>query len=101
MNGPMIHYIIECMEAFFFLPDRTWESRCFKRQSYSRWAADEILAQCIDHPFLSLETIIEEFITLMSLYSQMSTNAEAKFMFEAAIGAAEDIQYYIYDNYYS
>lgn len=94
-NELAVKSIITYMEECLFEPKTSWFKHEFEKRSYSRWAANEILEGVMDHPMSPADTIIEEFIFKMSLYSCVAEDSKASFIFSIAQDTAEDILAYL------
>lgn len=78
-----------------------------KEDSYARWAADEILDRVIFEAMklpahitgldsLTLEEVVEEFITQMDYYAYIATHDEGRTVFSVAREEAKLILCYIH-----
>ena len=90
-NEIAIQAIMKYIEECLFEPRASWSKYEFEKRSYSRWAAYEILERIMDHPMTSADTIIEDFILKMSLYTHVTENTKVNFIFSTALDTAEDI----------
>lgn len=66
-----------------------WQKPNFKQNSYTKWAANELLECIRNRPTTSVIVTIEEFIRKMDRYSCM--NLKNSYMFSVAHDTAEDI----------
>lgn len=80
--------IIEYMESELFLPDISWPDDMFEKQSFSRWAAEDILQGILDRPYDMPETVVEDYIITMSYYAR---NYSGIAMFQIALNTAKEI----------
>jgi len=87
--------IMRYIEEYLFEPKASWCKHEFEKRSYSWWAANEILEGVMDHPMSPADTIIEEFIFKMSLYSCVAEDSKVSFIFSIAQDTAEDILAYL------
>jgi hypothetical protein len=91
MNDRAITAIENYMEECLFEPRLNWPKCTFDQQSYSRWAANEILGLIMDHPFTQVDTIVEEFMLKMDYFSCVAKDPNISIIFSIAKGTAEDI----------
>lgn len=73
-------------------PEAKWPKKEFEMVSYSRWAANTILASILSHPDWTPIRAVEEFKYLMSKYLYKPTNyLEVELIFQSAYDTATDI----------
>lgn len=91
MNENAVTIIRNYINENLFMPTRNWSDYEFKRRSYERWAADEIIKR-IDE---TLET--EPFFTILYFRYQMDAlssireDSDAEFIFITARDTADEI----------
>lgn len=80
------------IHKYLFAPRFDWPANEFRRRSYSRWAATEIIAMIENDP-INRDPIsnIKKFMDDMDHYLNMSENRETYFIFMIAKETAEDI----------
>ena len=89
MVGSAIAAIRTYVDNLMSEPLVLWPHRYFEQQSYSRWAANEILSYVLHHLGMSPITAVEEFANLMDEYS--CKNQFSSFGFSVAHDVAMDI----------
>lgn len=80
------------MQKYLFIPRSNWPTDEFRRRSYSRWAADEIMKMIENDP-INQDPInnVEKFMDDMDHYLDLSENRDSYFIFMVAKETAEDI----------
>lgn len=92
MNEQEVRVIQRYVDEVLFEPHINWPKYEFKDQSYSRWAAYEILNLIMDHPFTEASITVEEFMLKMDYFYALAGNDEkARFLFTSARHTAETI----------
>lgn len=92
MDTDVILKIQNYVNNYLFDPDIMWPVNEFKKRSYSRWAAYEILDR-IKNDLENRDPInnVVEFLKEVRSYSELCTNDCVNFIFTTAIETAEDI----------
>ncbi len=84
----VIERLISGYQAEPPLPDN---EHAFKKRSYSRWAAYEILNLIMDRPLDDPIGIVISFMLSAEIYSYECRNPESRYIFTIAKETAEDI----------
>lgn len=92
MEKEAVLAIQEYIHQYLFEPKSNWPTCEFRRRSYSRWAADEILNMIKNDP-INQDPLnnVELFMNKMDRFLDMSENQEVYFAFIVAKETAEDI----------
>jgi len=102
MNETAISAIREYMDAYFFEPTPSWPIGNFTVRSHAQWAVNEILNRIIaeelrlptyltGREIISPIEIIEEFISEMDYFYEISGNDSARLIFAVARDTADEI----------
>ena len=84
--------ILDCLdEVLTFEPNRYMPDSDLEMQSYSRWAAYEIINRMMDHPYELPEIAAEEFLYTMATHAATTEIPEKRPIFEIARDMAYDI----------
>ena len=73
-------------------PGPRWPTMEFDKNSYSRWAVDEIFLAIIKEPEKPIMQVVSEFKELMWKYSMVNPYSEANFTFRIAYDTACDVE---------
>lgn len=84
--------IEEYISEYLFPPCFNWPEEEFKRRTYSRWAATEILERIRIDDRDPLD-VIEEFSNEMDRYFELSDGYDNYYIFIVAKETADDIAY--------
>lgn len=91
MDGRIISVIEEYMFDLFE-PGRNWPKYEFRKRSYGRWAAEEILKSIQRHPDISPMRTVEEFVRMTDEFSGIKHDERNdSFIFSVAHDVATDI----------
>lgn len=91
MDGRAISVIEEYMFDLFE-PGRNWPKYEFRKRSYGRWAAEEILKSIKRHPDISPMQTVEEFVRATDKFSGIEHDERNdSFIFSVAHDVATDI----------
>jgi len=90
MNDKAVTTILRYLEECLFEPTKDWPKEEFKKRSYERWAACEIVESLMDHPFTTADILIDEFIFKMIFFAHLAKERKQQFIF--AIDVAETIR---------
>lgn len=94
MKEAAVLAIQEYIDEYLFEPRINWPKEEFIRRSYSRWAADEILARIEnDTEHQNPLDIIEKFMNDMDRYAELSDDRESYPIFVIAREEAEEIAF--------
>lgn len=74
-----------------FIPAWNWSSYEFRRRSYERWAANEIIKRITETPEVEPFFIILYFRHQMDTLSDIRENSGAEFIFITARDTADEI----------
>lgn len=91
INELAVDRLLNYIDAYLFAPEISWDSYQFEERSYERWAAFELLERMMDHPLEDPETLVEEFVFMVDLYSRLHKDSKTSFIFTTAKETAEDI----------
>lgn len=92
MDKQAISAIRDYMYEHLFEPDRYWPKYEFRKRSYGRWAAEEIIACIQRQPDRSPLEIVEDFVYATDIYSGIEHNdRNDSFIFHVAHDIATDI----------
>lgn len=91
MYEEAVRKILECLDENLFEPNIKWSDYEFERQSYSRWAAYEIMNRMMDHPCDIPEIAAEEFLYTMATFAAITDEPKKRRIFEIARDTANDI----------
>ena len=87
----MIRVLIEYIEDIGE-PNSNWPTHDFEKVSYSRWAAEQILATILAHPEWTPMRSVEEFKNLVGKFASKPTHkTDATFIFRTAYDVATDV----------
>lgn len=91
MDDTAIFVITRFIEECLFEPGINWPENEFKRRSYSRGAAFEVLEQIMDNPLESPALVIEKFLIKLTFYLYMTDDANKNLIFSVAVETIEEI----------
>lgn len=92
MNDVVVTTVMQYINEHLFEPRINWSKVEFRRRTYSRWAAYEIIELLMNHPFDDSELVVEDFILKMFYCLHVAEgNNKSDFVFLSAIEVAEDI----------
>lgn len=91
MDDAAISTILKYVDEKLVEPDLKWPKDAFKKRTYARWAAYEIIQRLMDRPFEMPDIIVYDYMIKMSVFSYFDDNEERKNMFKIASKTAEDI----------
>lgn len=91
MNEVEVITVMNYIDDQLFEPKINWPREEFRRRSYSRWAAYEILELVLNRPFNSATELIEDFIIEMWYFLYIAPNEKSSYKFLIAMDVAEDI----------
>ena len=84
--------VIEDYMFDLFEPGRIWTKHEFRKRSYGRWAAEEILKSIQHHPDISPMEVVEEFVRRTDEFSGIEHDERNdSFIFSVAHDVATDI----------
>ncbi len=90
MNYEAVIIIFRYLEESLFEPTKDWPKEEFEKRSYERWAAYEIIESLMDHPFITADMVIDEFILKMIFFAHLAKEKKQRFII--AIDVAETIR---------
>lgn len=91
MDSRVIAVIEEYMFDLFE-PGKNWPKYEFRKRSYGRWVAEEILKSIQSHPDISPIQTVEEFVLLTNEFSGIEHDERNdSFIFSVAYDVAKDI----------
>ena len=90
MNDEAVIKVLRYLEEYLFEPMKNWPKEEFEKRSYERWAAYEIVESLMDHPFATVDMVIDEFILKMISFAHLAKEKKQQFIF--AIDVAETIR---------
>lgn len=93
VNELAIQKIKNYMDECLYDPTLNWPTYWFRKQTYSRWTAGEILRDILDHPLTPATTTVENFEIRMHYFLYEAEDTDADFIFSTACDIAEEIQY--------
>lgn len=91
MHEEMIFAIQNYIDKYLFEPCSNWPKHEFDIQSYSRWAAFELIQRIMDNPFNDPDIVIESFLLEMAMFSHLEEESKGSCIFSIAKDAAADI----------
>lgn len=91
MNEEAIELVRDYKRKYLFPPQANWPDDEFRRRSYSRWAANEIIHRLVTYPNEDPVHILEEFIQIMDRYSEIDGIGNPDAIFLTAKETAEEL----------
>ncbi|MDO5397811.1 MAG: hypothetical protein Q4G33_07755 [bacterium] len=91
MNENAVTVIRNYVNENLFIPARNWSDYEFKRRSYERWAAHEIIKRVDKTPEKEPFFIILYFRYQMDALSSIREDSDAEFIFITARDTADEI----------
>lgn len=91
MSTEAAQKLLAYIEDYYCAPPFAWHKQLFEEMTYSRWAALEIVERLMDHPLDPPETVVEDFLLRVALYSQVAKTPTQQRIFSIAEDTAEDI----------
>lgn len=95
MYDEAITIINEYIDKYLFSPSFSWPKYEFEKRSYQQWAAYEIYDRIMDHSFEDPITVIENFMSEMSIYACYEKTKHRNVIFQFAVETAEDLIKYL------
>lgn len=90
MNDKAYCVLLRFLEEWSEPPGFDWPEEEKAEVTFSRWTAEELIGQLLDHPLVPAEDIIEEFIIKMEIYAAMPQNHDCGRIFSIAAETAKE-----------